>query len=182
MRSEPLYPWNLTSRQSWRPRCSPSRPSFESIGGVRIKLAAIFASWSALGSHPFVEPLPHGSRFHPKTTSNLLRSQSLLTQGEHPLIPPLSLCTPCGNDLLHAFLLRGPPFFNRQQALSSRPRRSFCSLAGRFHLEEDTCEELLDGFGQVPCHLEAISQPPSLEERRQIPRWRTHCCDRGSHG
>src|SRR5437764_7903544 len=146
MRSEPRYPWNLSSRHSWRPLCSPSRPSFEHVGGVRIKLAAIFASWSGIGSYPVVEPLPHGSRFHPKTKSNLLRSQSLLTQGEHLLIPLLSLRTPCGNGLLHAFLLRGPPFLKRQEAVSSRLRRSFSSWAGRFQLEEDTCEALLNGF------------------------------------
>src|SRR6266567_439883 len=157
MRSDPLYPWNLTSRHSWRPRCSPSRPSFEHIGSVRINLAAIFASWSGIGSHPFVEPIPHGSRFHPKTKSNLLRSQSLFTPGDHLLIALLSLCTPCGNGLLHAFLLRGPPFLKRQEAVSSRLRRSFSSLAGRFHLEEDTCQELLDGFRQVLCYMEAIS-------------------------
>src|SRR5256884_1462787 len=114
-------------------------PAFEHIGGVRIKRAAIFASWSGIGSHPVVEPLPHGSRFHPKPKSNLLRSQSLLTQGDHLLIPLLSLCTPRGNGLLHAFLLRGPPFLERQEAVSSHLRRSFSPLAGRFHLEEDTC-------------------------------------------
>src|SRR6266705_242987 len=47
-------------------------PAFEHRGGIRIKRAAIFASWSRIGSHPFVEPLAHGSRFHPKMTSNLL--------------------------------------------------------------------------------------------------------------
>src|SRR5947209_4326963 len=109
-------------------------PAFKYVGGVRIKRAAIFASWSGIGSHPFVEPISHSSRFHPKPTSNLLRRQSLLTQGEHLLIPLLSLSTPRGNGLLHAFLLHGPPFFNRQEAVSSRLRRSFCSLAGQFHL------------------------------------------------
>src|SRR5437660_7608280 len=137
-------------------------PAFEHIGGVRIKLAAIFASWSGIGSHPVVEPLPHGSRFHPKTKSNLLRSQSLLTQGDHLLIALLSLCTPRGNGLLHAFLLRGPPFLERQEAVSLHLRRSFSSLAGRFHLEEDTCQELLDGFRQVLVGWEADEVP--------------HCC------
>src|SRR6266516_568909 len=65
-------------------------PAFEHIGGIRIKRAAIFASWSGIGSHSFVEPLPHGSRFLSKTSSNLWRSQSLLTQGEHLLIPLVS--------------------------------------------------------------------------------------------
>jgi hypothetical protein len=104
-----------------------------------------------------VEPLPHGSRFHPKTKSNLWRRQSLLTQGEHLLIALLSLCTLRGNGLLHTFLLGGPPFFNRQEAACWRLRRRFDSLAGRFHLEGDTCEELLDGFRQVPGYMEAIS-------------------------
>src|SRR5437588_9534210 len=137
MRSDPPYPWNRTSRHSWRPLRSPSRPSFKHVGGVQIKLAAIFASWSGIGSHPFVEPLPYGSRFHPQPTSNLLRRQSLLTQGQHLLIALLSLGTPRGNGLLHAFFLDRTPFLNRQEAVSWRLRRSFCSLAGRFHLEED---------------------------------------------
>src|SRR5436305_3715231 len=91
-------------------------PAFEHIGGVRIKLAAIFASWSGIGSYPVVEPLPHGSRFHPKTAGNLLRRQSLLRPGEHLLIALVSLGTPRGNGLLHAFLLRGPPFFKTPEA------------------------------------------------------------------
>src|SRR2546423_14629353 len=97
--------------------------AFEHIGGVRIKRAPIFASWSGIGSQPDVPPIAHGSRFHPKPNSNLLRRQSMLTQGEHLLIPLLSLSTPRGNGLLHAFLLHGPPFFNRQESVSSRLRR-----------------------------------------------------------
>ena len=30
-------------------------------------------------------------------------------------------------------------------------------MAGRFHLAEDTCEQLLDGFRQVLSHMEAVS-------------------------
>src|SRR2546421_3155918 len=132
-------------------------PTFEHVGGVGIKLAAIFASWSGIGSDPVVEPLPHGSRFHPKTARNLLRRQSLLRPGEHLLIALVSLGTPRGNGLLHAFLLRGPPFFKRQEAGAFRLRRSFCSWAGSFALEEDTCQEQLDGLRQVLCHMEASS-------------------------
>jgi len=160
---EPYYPPKLAAT------VLAFSPTFEHIGGVRIKLATIFASWSAIGSHTFVEPLPHGSRFHSKTNSNLWSSQSLLTPGEHLLIPLLSLCTPRGNGLLHAFLLRGPPFFNRQEAVCARLHRSLCSLAGRFALQEDTCEELLDGFRQVLCYMEAISH---LNRLRSAGRYR----------
>src|SRR5215472_11217198 len=35
-------------------------------------------------------------------------------------------------------------------AVATFCNRSFCSLAGRFHLEEDTSEQLLDGFPGLP--------------------------------
>src|SRR5436853_3139271 len=156
-------------------------PAFKHVGGVRIKRAALFASWSGIGSHSFVEPIPHGARFHPKPTSYLLRRQSLLTQGEHLLIALLSLGPPRGNGLLHAFFLGRTPFLKRQEAGAFRLRRSFCSLAGRFPLEEATCEQLLDGFRQVLSHLEAVSylnglwsptrHRTSANGRWSLPQW-----------